>query len=123
MTAMTEPGDAAGFAVRLTARLPAGDSNGLRGWARLLVQQPRQVRVAVVALDTARVIDDIDSDTDTAVVRLLRVEMLTDDDALAAQQLMIAAATKRGGDTLADPADFEAWAGVDPESDDDASGQ
>lgn len=119
MTNMTEPGDASGYAVRLTARLPKAAANGLAAWANALATDPRRVRVAVIAFDTARVIDDIDTGTDTAVVRILRVEPLTDSAAKSAQKLLLAASTKRTGETLPGMDEFEAWAtdGTDPDDD------
>lgn len=101
MTTITTPaelGDASGFGVKLTASLPAGEANGLRPWARLLAQQPRETRYAVILFDTARVIDDLDADTDTAVIRILRVEVMSGELIDRAEQLMLSATTGRGAD-------------------------
>lgn len=101
MTTITTPaelGDASGFGVKLTATLPAGEANGLRPWARLLAQQPRDRRWAVIELDVARVIDDLDADVDTAVIRILRVEIASGDLAKRAEEIMVDAATGRGAD-------------------------
>ena len=91
-------GDAAGFGVKLYAGLPDGDANGFRPWARLLAQQPTEHRYAVIMLDVARVIDDLDKATDTAVVRILRVEIMSGDLSERAQDLMLSAANGRGAD-------------------------
>jgi hypothetical protein len=99
MTRATEPVDtAAEFAVRLSANLPGGDANGLKHWARLLAQQPRERHYAVILFDTARVIDDVDNDTDTAVVRILRVEVAGDGLTKRAAALLEAAGKGRGTD-------------------------
>jgi len=100
MTRATEPVDtAAAYAVRLAAALPKGDGNGLKPWAEKLVASPRERRYAIIQLDTARVIDDVDDDTDTAVIRILRIEIAGDNGlAKKAEALLLAAVKARGGD-------------------------
>jgi hypothetical protein len=105
MTRATEPVDTlAAFGVRLAAKLPAGDANGLKQWAALLVQQPRDRRYVIAQIDTVRVIDDVDDDTDTAVVRILRVEIAGNGLTKRAADLLLAATKARG----VDPQLFEA---------------
>jgi hypothetical protein len=98
MTRATEPAESPGAAVRLAARLPKNNANGLRDWANLLVHEPRELRYAVIAFDVARVIDDLDSGTDTAVVRLLRIEPLTGHPVHQARELLEDAALARLGE-------------------------
>ena len=99
MTRATEPVDtAAAFAVRLAAKLPAGDANGLRHYAGTLVQKPRDRHYAIVEFDIARVIDDMDQDTGTAVIRILRVEVAGNGLSKRAGDLLLAATKARGVD-------------------------
>jgi hypothetical protein len=98
MSRVTEPGPAAGAAVRLTATLPKGDGNGLRDTAKDLLNDPRTIRYAVIAYDVARIIDDLDAGTDTAAVRIQRIEPLAGKPATAAEKLLLNAATARLGD-------------------------
>jgi hypothetical protein len=102
MTRMTEPGPAGGAAVRLTATLPKGDANGLREIAKPLLDDPRTIRYAVIAYDVARIIDDLDSGTDTAAVRIQRIEPLSGKAAKAAEKLLTDAATGRLGEAALD---------------------
>jgi len=97
MTRPTEPANPTGAAVRLSASLPKNDANGLRPVAKHLVDYPQSLRYAVIAYDVARLIDDLDADTDTAVVRIQRIEPLFDGEAEKAQQLLEAAAKARLG--------------------------
>ena len=93
----TEPAESAtGYAVRLTARLPDGEANGLRAFSKDLCTSPRVTRYAVIELDTARVIDDVDTETDTAVVRILRIEVVPASKAKQAKTLLASSAKERG---------------------------
>jgi hypothetical protein len=98
MTRATEPAETSGAAVRLTARLPKNNANGLRDIAKALLGEPRAIRYAVVAFDVARVIDDLDSGTDTAVVRIQRFEPLTGHPVDQARELLEDAALARLGE-------------------------
>lgn len=89
MTRATEPADVPGAAVRLSAALPNLDRNGLARIASELVKDPRRMRLIVAVADVARIIDDLDSGTDTAVVRLLRIELVDEAKASRAWQTML----------------------------------
>jgi hypothetical protein len=91
-------------AVRLSATLPKANANGLAEIAKQLVDEPAPQRYAVIAYDVARLIDDLDAGTDTAVVRIQRVEPLAGAEADVAQGLLEAAAAARRG---AGQLDFE----------------
>lgn len=99
MTRATEPDNTPlDVAVRLSAALPkTNDTNGLRNIAKALLDEPRERRYAVIAYDVARLIDDLDAGTDTAVVRIQRVEPLNGDDADTARKLLEEAAQTRSG--------------------------
>jgi hypothetical protein len=85
-------------AVRLSTKLPkATDANGLQPIANALLDEPRELRYAVIAYDVARLIDDLDAGTDTAVVRIQRIEPLNDDDSDTARKLLDQAAQTRSG--------------------------
>jgi hypothetical protein len=96
MTRATEPATPATIAaVRLSGSLPKNDANGLRDVAKHLVDYPQQMRYALIAYDVARLIDDLDSDIDTAVVRIQRIEPVFNEQADTVRELLEAAAKAR----------------------------
>jgi hypothetical protein len=113
----TEPAANPG-GVRLTARLPKTTHNGLADIVADLIAAPNHVRTAVIAYDSPRSIKDNDDGSETAIVRITRIEPLTGKAERDAQRLMAGAAGSRLGDVL--PLDgFPEWAGHNTDTDDD----
>ena len=86
------------MSVKLSGRLPDYPENGLVAIAHRLVQQPEDVVVVVVRLDTARLTTDLDSGDIVPTVRILSIEPLRDDsEAQTAVDLMRSAFEARTG--------------------------
>lgn len=111
----TEPAAIPG-GVRLTARLPKATHNGLTEQVGDLLDAPRDLRTAVIAYDVARVIEDVDDGTRTAVVRITRIEPLAGAAERSGQKLLAGAAGARMGEVLP-LEDFAEWAGHDDDAD------
>lgn len=96
-------------AVRLSAALPKADqANGLREIAKALLDEPAELRYAVVSFDVQRLVDDLATSTDTATVRILRIEPLDGVHADMARRLLDDAADeRRGGIALPFTGDLE----------------
>ena len=62
----------------LSGALPPGDGNGLGAIAGDLIADPKQVRVAVILFDVAKVAHRVDDGTRQATVRVRRIEVITD---------------------------------------------
>lgn len=72
------------YAAKMKATLPKDrDENGLAAIRDQLLKAPMTQHVALVVLDTARIIDDIDDMMRTPVVRIVRIEPETDPDRAA----------------------------------------
>lgn len=85
-------------AVRLSAALPKADqANGLREIAKALLDEPGELRYAVIAFDVQRLVDDLAAGTDTATVRIVRIEPLDGANADMARRLLDDAADERRG--------------------------
>lgn len=87
--------------VRIAGRLPKqADRNGVAPLAADLIADPKRMRLAVVAFDVVRRIEDEDDGTTTSVIRILRIEPLAGRAERTGQKLLAEAATARTGDTL-----------------------
>lgn len=65
--------------VKLTSALPGDfETNGLDAQAGRLLDDPKELLVAVVWLDTAKVIEDVDTGERVPVARIRRIEPLGD---------------------------------------------
>lgn len=82
----------------MTRATEPGAPVGAAEIAKQLLDNPRAVRYAVIAFDVARLIDDVDSGLDTAVVRIQRVEPLTGSAMDQARELLDEAVHARLGE-------------------------
>ena len=86
--------------VKLAAQLPGDfETNGLDAQASLLLDGPKELLVAVVWLDVAKVTEDVDSGDRVPTVRVRRIEPLGDvgDVSDAVRDLVGTAVSKRTG--------------------------
>lgn len=103
---VTPDGNESGHSVRLSGVLPKGAAtNGLRDHAAELIESPGQMRFGLVAFDTSRVITDVESGTDTAVVKIARIELADGPLEDAAKKLLLRAVKQRTGQDTLDVAD------------------
>ena len=114
MTTIVNPADTlTGYAVRLAGTLPRTDTtNGLTAIARDLADNPRDIRFAVIAFDVAKTIANVDDGSETAVIRILRIEPATGRTSTAVSKLLLDAVKTRTGqqlslDDLTDPDDSD----------------
>jgi len=78
--------------LQLLAKLPAGDANGLLPHADEFIDDPGKLRLAVAVLKRKRRTDDDDDLDVTAVVRIVRIEIVArKDDVEALQRIMLRA--------------------------------
>jgi len=90
-----------GYAARLTGTLPRDDQhNGLTTIAKTLTDDPRTIRLAIVAYDVAKTIENVADGSLTAVIRLLRIEPLDGPERGTASKLLLAANKNRTGQQL-----------------------
>jgi hypothetical protein len=69
---------------KMKATLPKDrDGNGLAAIRQQLINSPMTEHIAIVVLDCARIVDDIDDMIRTPVIRILRIEPETDADRAA----------------------------------------
>ena len=64
--------------VKLNAKLPDDDGNGLTGIANELVNTPRKTHVVVMTVDSGSIEVDTDTGAKTAKARIRRVEVISD---------------------------------------------
>lgn len=68
-------------AVKLSAKLAKDDEfNGLDSLAAELINDPRQIRVALIYFDCCKIVDNTDDDTRTPYARIRRFEPIGDVD-------------------------------------------
>ena len=82
--------EADAYTVKLSARLPDGEANGLAREAESLCQYPHKRRWAIVELETAKIVADVNEHADTAVLAIVRVVLLSDVRARQAQAMLVA---------------------------------
>ena len=93
--------------VRLAARLPAGERNGLDALAAALAANPSGRYLVIAMVDVSEIKKRIDTDETTATLRIRRAEALLGPDSCAGEQLLRRAMERRTGrDAL--PSDVEA---------------
>lgn len=86
--------------IKLKAGLPVGDANGLLHHADAFIDDPETLRVAVVVLDTKSTTEDRDIADITAMVRVRRIEVITDPGHVEqVQEIALAANEGRTGKT------------------------
>lgn len=86
--------------VKLASALPGDfETNGLDAQAERLLKYPKTLMCALVWLDTAKVIEDVDSGDRVPVARIRRIEPLgdADDVSQAVRDLVGAAMQERTG--------------------------
>lgn len=84
--------------MKLTAKLPAKDVNGLTAIEGDMVNRPDRCVTIVAIVDVHKLTTDMDTDDVEATVRIVAVEALTTDlDAQQARRLLDAARTRRTG--------------------------
>lgn len=87
--------------IKLRAGLPVGDANGLTHHAPRIVESPKAYRVAIVVLKGKQNVDDFDDLDVTTILRMLRIELVTDKgDAEVLQRLMMRATEQRTGKAM-----------------------
>lgn len=91
---------------KLASALPKGDSNGLTGIARDLVDDPHRMHVVIAVLDCSRIITSTDTGEVEPTARVRRIERVLDVDLGTAERLLRRALEKRAGDTQL-PIDLE----------------
>lgn len=85
-------------ALKLSAGLPADDRNGLAPIVRRLVDDPHDVHVAVVLLDTVKVTTDVETGDVVPTVRVRAVEPIEQtDDSRELERLLRRAYERRTG--------------------------
>jgi hypothetical protein len=93
--------------IKLVSALPSGEHNGLLAMHKHLLANPKDVLVAVVLLDRRRLEHDDDNGEDVPVVRVRRIEVLTDQgDADAVTRLLLREFERRTGRAVL-PLDLE----------------
>ena len=96
------------MSVSLSGHLPAGDGNGLQAIVSALARDPKGLHVAITILDAKKIVTDADSGDVIPVVRIRRIEVVTDpEDMRVAERLMRRALDRRTG-REALPYDLEA---------------
>lgn len=78
--------------IQLLAKLPTGDANGLLPHADEFIDDPGKLRLAIAVIKRKRRTDDDDDLNITAVVRILRIEIVQrPDDVEVIQRIMLRA--------------------------------
>lgn len=87
--------------IKISAALPAGDSNGLPSISAAMVDDPEEVRVAVVLLDCSRITTNTDNGDVIPTARIRAIEPITGDtsDATEMKRLLRRAYERRTGHT------------------------
>jgi hypothetical protein len=84
--------------IRLKAGLPNGEANGLRDVADQFIDNPDDMKLALVLLDTKAVTEDRDAGDTTALARVRRIEVISrPDDVKELQRIMLRANEERTG--------------------------
>jgi len=92
----------------LGATLPKGEHNGLTPFARLFADFPKNIRPAIVLLDCKETRENQDDDSQKAIIRIRRIELIADEsDAKVIERMVERAYEKRTGNTML-PFDLEA---------------
>lgn len=87
--------------IKLKAGLPNGDANGLIHHANLFIDDPDAARLALCLVGTKSTTEDRDDGDITALVRVLRIELVTDKgDVTQLQRIMLRANEARTGKTM-----------------------
>jgi hypothetical protein len=87
--------------IRLKAGLPSGESNGLVHHAASFIDDPDALRLALVLLDTKAMVEDRDDGDTTALVRVRRIELISDTgDVRELQRIMLRANESRTGKAM-----------------------
>lgn len=91
------------IAVKLAAKLPSGDGNGLAGLGYRLTSDPaarRQIRAAIILFDIAEVAEKTDDGSQIAKARIRRIEVIQDgDDFTVMQRILMREFERRTGQT------------------------
>lgn len=88
------------MAVKLSAKLPGGDADGLAPIARELINHPHRFHVLMVLVDCQNSHVDYDSGDVVPTARIRRAEVIDRADLPAAEKLMRRALERRSGDTV-----------------------
>lgn len=91
---------------KLNGALPKGESNGLDGIARMLIDEPHRVHVVIALIDCKKTTTDNDSGDVEATARIRRIEAVTGDDLSLAATILRRALETRTGQTVL-PFDLE----------------
>lgn len=84
--------------VQLMAKLPPGEANGLAAHADEFIDDPGKLQLALAVLTRKRRVDDDDNLDVTAVIRIVRIEIVDrKDDVEALQRIMLRANEERTG--------------------------
>src|SRR5437870_3687250 len=91
----------------MAAQLPNGELNGLLAVHKQLLNGKRDVMVAIAILDRRQLVHEDDTDEDVPVVRVRRIEVLSDhEDADAVARLLLREFERRTGQAVL-PLDLE----------------
>ena len=82
---------------KLNGKLPKGESNGLAQFEGAFVGDPGEVHIALVALETARITQDVDTGEFEATLRIRGIERIRPSDATAAEKMWRRARSARVG--------------------------
>lgn len=85
--------------MKLTSKLPEGDSNGLNVAGPAMVAKPRQVHVVLALVDCSKVEEDTDTGAREPTARIRRIEVLLEKDKKQAEKLLRRALDRRLGKT------------------------
>lgn len=93
--------------VKLTAKAPEGDANGLTDpdVIREIFDDPTKLRIGIVIFNAPKFDGDSEAGTQTRKVQIRRLEVVLDDtkgDASALERLLVRAYERRGGQTTLD---------------------
>lgn len=86
------------MAVILRGKLPPGDTNGLSRLAERLAEEPERIYV-VMALDTAKVVSNLDDETDpvSVILRIAQAEVADEAQAMMILDLLKMEYARRTG--------------------------
>lgn len=88
--------------IKLSAKLPAGDANGLAKITGQLVKEPHKVHVLIALVDSNKTTTDHDTGDVVPVVRIRRIEVVRKQDLTEAERLVRRALEERTGETVLD---------------------
>lgn len=86
--------------VKLSAKLPQGNANGLSAISRQLVDNPHRFHALIVLVDCKGTTTDHDSGDVVPTARIRRAEVITPGDLSVAEKLMRRALETRSGETV-----------------------